>query len=217
MTAADTPMQLSGNGLLDFSANNIVAELSWSELRWPLAGETTQISSQRGNINVAGALDDWQVSGNVELAAAGVDDGRFVIAGGGDRDHAAVRINNGNVLGGTITGEVSASWRDARPWSAELNLAGIRPEAVWPESAWAGRLSGHVDARGQAEPLQIDLELNEVQGQFMGRALTANGAVEITRDSITANRFRLTHGGNDVLLDGSMDSPAGVNFSARAA
>ncbi|HNP34529.1 MAG TPA: translocation/assembly module TamB domain-containing protein [Woeseiaceae bacterium] len=215
LQVAGTTAELVASGRLDFDSQVLSADLEWQDLAWPVGATDAQVASQTGSVKATGKLDEWTVNGELALAAAGVDDGLFRVVGQGNRDAASAVIKEGQVLGGTVAGNVSASWRNARSFAVELDLSGIQPGTVWPQSGWAGELSGHVDAHGQLEPLQLIANLKAVKGEFKDRPLTANGSISFAAEQLNARDFEIRHGSTAITLNGSLDSPAGVRFDAH--
>lgn len=197
---------------LDRHTEQVAGTLSWTSLRWPLPKEQVRVRSDAGDIRVSGTVDSWTVVGNVGVGTEQMPDGRFTLDAAGTRDGASARIIKGSLLGGTAVGEVEYEWRDEHPWSAVLDIAAIELASLAPD--WPGSLSGHVDGSGTARPFSLQATLADVNGRIRGIQLTANGAIEIQGDNVTAQDLRIEHGESRVSLDGSLTTREGLHFNA---
>ncbi|MDX1518000.1 MAG: hypothetical protein R3288_14235, partial [Woeseiaceae bacterium] len=115
LSVAGTEAELNGSVNIDTSTKVVAGNLNWNALQWPIAAETPDVSSSTGSVNIGGTLEAWRVDGRVNVEAAGVDEGFFVIDGSGDRERAAVSISEARVLGGTLSGEAAYDWTGRRP------------------------------------------------------------------------------------------------------
>lgn len=212
LAVAGTDMLLRGSGLVDLDAGTVSSDLAWRSLRWPIGAAEPRIASSMGDIVLEGRLDDWAVSGELALEAAGLEDGHFRVVGDGDREGAQARIVEGDVLGGTIAGNVVARWQEPLTWSVGLDAKNLSPGPIWPE--YGGTLSGRVDAQGRLQPLAFSARLENVRGTVEGLELRADGSIDYEEDVLVAENLVVRHGTTRITLDGSMQDPGGVRFVA---
>ncbi|MGI9248070.1 MAG: translocation/assembly module TamB domain-containing protein, partial [Woeseiaceae bacterium] len=213
LAVSGSTMRLQAAGKIDFASSAVAAQLTWSDVQWPVDVDNPVWSSSTGDTEVSGSLDDWRVRGRVALAAAGVDDGAFAIDGGGDRDHVALSIVDGFILGGTIAGDIEYSWREAKPFATELQLRDIDTSGLFPD--WPVIISGHLDANGQTEPLQLRATLNDVNGVVLDQPLSANGHIDYGDGQFVARQMELQHGNNELRFNGGLQQANGVQFAAK--
>ncbi|MCP4302599.1 MAG: hypothetical protein GY783_18605, partial [Gammaproteobacteria bacterium] len=206
-------MRLQASGKFDFASSVVAAKLIWNDVQWPVDVDQPVWSSSTGDTEVSGSLEDWRVRGRVALAAAGVDDSTFTIDGGGDRDHVALNIVDGLILGGAIAGNIEYSWRDAQPFATKLQLRDIDTSGLFPD--WPVIVSGHLDANGQTVPLQLRATLEDVNGMVLDQPLSANGQIDFGDGQFVARRLELQHGDNELRLNGGLRQANGVQFAAR--
>ena len=114
-----------------------------------------------------------------------------------------------------MRGAAAASWRGAREFSADLELTGVRPDALLPD--WPGVVSGHVRGSGQVEPLRFDARLDAVRGSLRGWPLSADGRIALGDDGLSADGLVIRHGESELELTGGMQQPGGVSFDAQVA
>lgn len=212
LSVAGTAAEIDGSVNIDTSTKVVAGDVKWNALQWPVAAETPDVSSSSGSVNVSGTLDAWQVDGRVNIEAVGVDEGYFVIDGSGNREHARVSISDASLLGGRLSGEAAYDWTGNRPWSAALDLSGIKTATLARD--WPGVISGNVRASGRARDKYLKAELRNVSGRLRERDFVANGGLEVDGKAIIARDLSLQHGRSDFVLDGNLYGPEGLSFSA---
>ena len=207
---SDTRLQFSAT--FDRALSTVSADLAWEKFRWPIDAASPDIGSESGRLSIGGDLDDWQVEGVVAVGTKEMPDGRFQIAGGGDRDHLALTIQEGKVFGGSIAGAVTYTWRGRQAWSLQGEFEELHTSGVLPN--WPGILSGGVDASGMQSPVAINASLENVEGTIRGDSVTATGSIVWSENLLVASNLSVTHGSTELLLDGSADTAEGLIFSA---
>lgn len=215
ITVAGTDARVAGAFTLDADSGQVTADIDWHELRWPLDATPPRLASEAGSARLSGSLDDWRAAGTLALASPGLPPGRFSLEAEGNRERAAGRITEGEILGGSVSGAAAASWRGAREFSADLELTGVRSDALLPD--WPGVVSGHVRGSGQLEPLRFDARLDAVRGSLRGWPLSADGRIALGDDGLSADGLVIRHGESELELNGGMQRPGGVSFEAQVA
>jgi translocation and assembly module TamB len=205
-----TQMQVGIAADVDIQSGAISSDLDWQDAHWPLGEQDPRVASRRGRVTVGGSLDDWSVAGTLDLDVQDLPPGRFTIDGGGNRDGAAVKIIEGNILGGTIRGQGEYSWRQPGAFAANLEMQGIRTEGVLPD--WPAELNGSVELTGQQQPLRVAALLNNVNGHFRDRPLHADGHIEYGEAAVSVANLDLRHGDAKARLDGQLYAVEGLSF-----
>lgn len=200
---------------MDRVSERIAGRVSWQNLRWPLPASEAQVRSGTGDIQLAGAIDDWTVNGSIAVSADGLETGTFVIDGRGTRESVEGEILDSQVFGGRAAGRVAYFWDDMKPWSAVLDVTNLELGTLLPE--WPGRLSGHIDARGTLEPFALELKLGDIAGEIRGESLIADGGIDIKNSEFTAHALNVEFGQSRVALDGSLSKHEGLTFDAEIA
>jgi translocation and assembly module TamB len=195
---------------IDIESDAVSAELDWEHAQWPVGKPDPQLASREGKVTVGGSLDDWTVAGTLDLDVQDLPPGRFTIDGGGNRNGAAVKILEGNVLGGTVRGQGEYSWRQPGAFAANLELQGIRTEEVLPD--WPAELNGAVEITGQQQPLYVAAALRGVNGYFHERPLYADGHIEYGDGAVSVANLVVRHGDAKARLDGQLYAADGLTF-----
>lgn len=70
----------------------------------------------------------------------------LALQGHGNLDEVALQSLKVDTLGGLVTGNAVANWKNPLNWAARLNLKNIQPGLQWPEAE--GKISGELDTSG---------------------------------------------------------------------
>jgi len=135
---AGTDMAIHVEADVDKKADRINARVDWTNLGWPLADSSPDFFSPSGNLNASGSIDKWKAGGQLDIRLGDYPQGRIEIEGGGNRTSARMVILDGDVLGGSISGEAGADWADGFAWDMAIRASGVDPEPLLP--VWAGHL-----------------------------------------------------------------------------
>ena len=209
---ADTGSTASLSADVDIEDGTLEGDVDWRNAQWPPADPNPRVASRVGRLAVSGSLDDWTIDGTVQLSVPDLPPGRFTVRGSGDRDHAALRILEGAVLGGSIAGQAQYRWRESHPWSANLDLENVETKALLP--GWPATLSGEVDLRGRQQPFDVTIGLRDIRGKFRDKPLQAHGVVNVRESTVSADELSVTHGDSSLQFDGSPYLAGGLRFSA---
>lgn len=198
---------------VDLETAVVQAELKWQDVQWPVADPSPEFASEQGSALLSGTLDNWRVDAHAAIRAAGIPSGKFVITGGGNRERMALRIEEGDVLGGSVRGEFAYSWVGEQPLAAAFDLAYVSTGALFPE--WPGTLSGSVEVDGHLQPFRLHVTLKDINGSLRGESLTARGDIDFGDGELLADALTIEHGASHVHLGGSLFSPDGLAFDLQ--
>ena len=212
LAVAATDTTLHVDGVFDMANATTQGDLRWSNFVWPAAEGGSPVYSDSGSVSLAGSLDDWQVKGDIALRSDLIPPGQFQIDGSGNRDRMQANIVESQILGGSLAGTVSYTWRDNKAWSAALQTSSLELIALNPR--WPSIVSGSIDAKGTQTPLLLDVTLDDVSGDLWALPITANGRLVLTEQNFVAQQIRVEHGETNIELDGDLRSREGVKFDA---
>ena len=215
LAADDTDMSVQMDANVDLLTSVVTGAVRWENAKWPVGGDDPAISSKSGNIAVAGSIDDWRINGDIDVGTATMPLGRIRIDGSGDRHHLEAAIIDSEALGGKVSGYGAFNWRDQQSWSAGLDLSSIELGAFADD--WPNNITGRVDGDGQMLPFLLNLQLSDVDAEFLGRPLSANGQVKLTDDHFMASDLKILHGDTRIELDGDPFVRAGLEFDIAVA
>ena len=207
---AGTNMQVRATAQVDVDAATVTGSLEWAEAHWPIGHPEPRVRSQTGQVTLSGSLDDWRVAGTIDLAVPDLPPGALTIESSGDRIGADIRILDGSVFGGSVSGRARYTWNEPQTYSAALALSAIDTSTVFPE--WAAKLGGRLDLEGRQSPFELAASITEVRGEFRGRRVEADGRLNIRENSVAFDDLRVIHGKTNIRIDGELYAAEGLNY-----
>lgn len=189
--------RLDGPGL-----HAIDVALTWEALRWPL--ETPQVHSPRGRLAMSGALSDYRVQLQAQVARQDLPPAALTATGQGD--HKALRLGTikAQWLDGTLHGQAEAAWSPGPTGTLQLTAAGLDPALLIPEMP--GAVDFRIEASGRLGPdgPTADAELSELGGTLRGESLQGGAAVHYAQGSLAVERLRLRLGNAELAGSGQL-------------
>ena len=208
-----TPMTVTGRGVVDLDSGVVDADLEWADLSWPPGAEQPGFVSELGDVRIKGSLDDWELDGRVSLAVEQFPGGSLQLSGGGDRESMELDIIDGKVLGGTLSGSIGWQWTGSQPFKAELIGENIHTEPLVPDAPAV--LDTHLAADGTLEPFSVSVLIQRLEGTLMDLPVSLGGGLHIDSGRVRAEDLALSSGESSLSLNGALHESAGLGFSAR--
>lgn len=207
--------RISGQGGISFADRRPAINARLKAEGLDLSPELPTLPPLSGEIALSGHVDDYR--GTYHLSAP--DKGwRSVAASGsvtGNREGAALAIDRGTWLGGSLGGSLRATWNRGFILSGELRGRGMDPARITPD--WKGivnlDLSGELRSVEPA-PLSARVEGRLLSSRLRGRALTGELAARLSGDAFILDRLFLLGKGFDIRASGDLHSRIG--FAVRA-
>jgi translocation and assembly module TamB len=206
---------LQGSGAVDLASGIVSADLEWRNLAWPPGAAEPLVRSEHGGAILAGRLDEWTVSGELDLSGPDFPPGRLQVQGGGNADSLHLVIPQGAVLGGGLAGELDVTWAPEVQWALSARVSNVATAPVAPD--FPGRLSGDVAVRGRSDPVVLDIEIRELSGEIRERQVRARGKLALAAGKVDARNLLIRSGQSELTLDGRLDAPDGLAFTAQIA
>ena len=200
------------DGTVDFQQFSLEGNAGWHDFSWPLGQVEPQISSEKGQVTLSGTFDDWRMSGQAEVEAPGYAAGILGFDAKGDREHVAAVIREGQVLGGSVSGNVNYRWADGGLFDLRLETKNLATEPLFP--AVPAVVSATFSATGRQEPLSVAVDLEQLQATLSGREVSASGEAAYGPGELRFDRFELRADDSSVVLNGSLDRSEGLDFTA---
>jgi len=206
LTGPDLEINIEAD--IDIEANSVNAQLDWTGLSWPLASATPEFSSSLGSLSVSGNFDQWVSSGQLDVQLGDYPQGRFEIQGGGNRSSARFAVLNGELLGGSISGEAGADWTDSLVWDAAIRTRGVDPELLLP--GWPGSLDTELEIIAGSQPQSLQIKLASLQGRIRGVPINARGGFNIAGNDVIFENVDIRTDEAVLLLDGNTAGAEGA-------
>jgi translocation and assembly module TamB len=212
LVAQGTFEALQGSAVVDLAEANVAARLNWRNLAWPPGSDAPYVTSADGSATLRGRLDDWGIEGELAISGPDYPPGRLQVRGTGDADSLHFDVPGATVLGGSLAGTVDLTWQPDVHWSVMAQLDNLATAPLLP--SFPGRVSGELSVRGRPEPPVTEIDISELRGVIRERQVRASGGLVLHEGQVTASDLRLRSGGSSATLDGRMDGPEGLAFTA---
>jgi translocation and assembly module TamB len=204
-----------GSGTVDLSAGSVAARLQWRNLVWPPGEDLPYVSSADGSATLGGRLEDWTIEGELALSGPNLPPGRLQVNGRGDGESLHLVVPRGAVLGGSLAGTVDVTWLPQAHWAVTAQLNDLATAPLTPYLP--GRISGEISVTGRQEPFLTEIGIEDLHGVIRERRVRANGGISIQQGQLLARDLEVHSGGSSVTLDGRIDGPEGLAFTANIA
>ncbi|MCD9530197.1 translocation/assembly module TamB domain-containing protein [Photobacterium carnosum] len=186
--------------------------ISSQHLQWPI-DKPAEFTVDKTIIDAKGSLNGFTFNAKSNINGKPIPAVMFALNGKGDLNKVDLSSLKINTLGGVISGNAKASWKDLVNWSGQLQFADIQPGLQWP--AAQGNVSGKLATSGGLTKQGgwfVKLPQLAVNGTIMKQALTlvgkldasdANGKGDLLR--VNTPGLTLKHGPNGMVVKGQLD------------
>ncbi|ELP5730470.1 translocation/assembly module TamB [Vibrio vulnificus] len=185
--------------------------LSQLKTQWPFVGDA-DYHVNVATLTASGELQDYQLALQSHLDGKAIPALDFALKGKGSLEQIELEKLDLETLGGTLAGQVFASWKGPVHWQADLQLDNIQPGLQWPEAE--GNLSGKLSTKGtltERGGWEVSLPLLDIDGLLRGYPLNVEGSLQASDRSgkgevhLNTDRLTLSHGPNSLTAKGKLD------------
>lgn len=195
-----------------YAAEQVHADLKWTDLSWPLQNEPPRIQSGAGTLKVEGTPSAYRYALDARLAAEGRE-GVAKASGSGGVDHLVLDALQLRVARGTADGRARIAWSPQFTAEADLRVKDLDPGLVLPE--WPGRINGRVQARTQipdGQPPRVTFEAQLVDSRLRDWPLTLDTRGSAVGATVRLDALRAASGATRLEGRGQVTPP----FDAQA-
>jgi translocation and assembly module TamB len=213
-------LRLEGRGRyqLDAEKGGLYADLKWEKLRWPLVGESVQVLSQAGSLQLEGRLEEYRYRLDLDARFPELSPvpGRFSASGDGDLQGLNLAKLALVMKEGRIDGQGGLGWSPEPEWRLALQGKGINPGLF--HAQLPGRLALDLDTSGRmhTQKPQATLQLHRLEGELRGYPLNASGLIRLDGASMGVESFELVSGANRARLAGTAGEALDLDWSLQA-
>lgn len=185
--------------------------VSSDHLQWPIDTEP-EFEVTDTLVNAKGNLNDFIFTLKSSIDGIPMPAAALSLNGKGDLNKVMLDTLKIDTLGGTITGNADASWKDAVTWQGQLDFSQIQPGLEWPEAE--GDLSGGLSTSGGLNKQggwYITLPKLAIDGVVMKQPFTLDGQLDAkdvkgTGDiQLVTKGLTLKHGLNGLTAKGTLN------------
>lgn len=213
-----TGAKIEGRGeyQLDASMGHFSSQLTWQDLRWPLQGETVQIQSRQGALNVTGTPQDYQYTLTLDALSPGQPSTQLEASGQGDLKGLKLEKLLATFEEGKLAGTGDLGWQPSLQWQLQLEGDGINP-ALWQRD-FPGQLSLLLATKGQVTEagLQAEVNLERLQGQLRDYPVNANALASVEGDKLSVESLQILSGKNRIALNGTIEESLALDWQVDA-
>jgi len=205
LTSPAHPAEVHLSGPVRFDTDTMEFDLhaDWSQVRWPLVGDT-QLESQSGQVHLTGSLDDYRVDSRMTLAAPGYTDADLSMKGKGNQDALQISELAIKTLQGIVQGTAMTAWHPRLEASIELDGNSLNPGAVFAE--WPGKLDVQLAGRAEISPAGLVAQVPRlrVSGQLRDLPVRLETRGGYQADTLSIEKLALVSGPSALKLSGSV-------------
>ncbi|WP_394752841.1 translocation/assembly module TamB domain-containing protein [Crenothrix sp.] len=176
----------------------------WHNLTWPLATKPPQLQSPQGHFELAGLLDNYQLSLNGALNQQYLPQASLSFKGTGSLD--AISINKLELKSSTGVFQLlgNVNWGDLPQFDLTATGQKFNPGIVIAELPGNLTFTSHVKGKLDPKAWQITAEINQLTGQLRNYPVSANGKLALNGDQLKVDALHISSGSNKIAVNGQV-------------
>ena len=149
--------------------------LNWQSLSWPLVKEPTLVSTQNGNLSLAGSLKGYTIKLSSGLEVPGQPLTDIKLLGKGNLDQLAIEQLLLKEPDGHLELKGQLGWKDIIQWQGKTTLVNLNP-GLWVPSI-PGKLNGTInsDFKLANNQWQVDIPTLSIKGKVRDFPVNVSG------------------------------------------
>jgi len=182
----------------------INAHGDWQNFNWPLVGNAPQVSSQQGDFELSGLLSEYQVKLNAQLTRPSLPKAQLTFSGTGSTEAIAIDKLELKSSAGVFQLGGAVSWQEAILFDLKASAENFNPAILLPELPGSLSFSALVKGKLAGESLQVNADINHLQGRLRGQPVSANGKLALANEQLSVDALRVIVGRNKLNIDGTL-------------
>lgn len=145
------------------------ANLVWQGLQWPLIGKQSLLASKKGQINLTGTPQNYQIDLQTQVAGTQVPPGKITLTGQGNLQQFTVKSLRTHILNGTINTSGQIHWQPNLMTRLNLNAENLNLKALQSDLPARFQLHSQMEAKlkgKQLEITQFDINLPQTSSKI---------------------------------------------------
>ncbi|MBA1443692.1 MAG: translocation/assembly module TamB domain-containing protein [Gammaproteobacteria bacterium] len=213
-----TGAKIEGRGryTVDGAQGVFDADLSWSDLRWPLAGETIQGRSNQGRLKIDGQPTNYHYQLSLDVRIPDQPALALEASGNGNTDGLDFESLHILLPEGEIDASGRADWAPQPAWDLSLTGTGINPGLFHPD--FPGKLALDLTSRGQLleDGPQVEMRLARLDGELRDYPIKAKGDLKLAAEILQIDSLALISGSSVAHIDGTAGDVLNLEWSLQA-
>ncbi|WP_205690437.1 hypothetical protein, partial [Poseidonibacter lekithochrous] len=120
-------------------------KVSSNHIQWPIDTKA-EYNVNKTNIKAKGSLKGFSFSAKTDVNGTTIPTVNVDLNGKGDLNQVDLSALTIKTLGGVVSGNAKASWKNTVKWQGAIALDSIQPGKQWPEAD--GNISGKLETSG---------------------------------------------------------------------
>lgn len=203
---------------LQGEAISLDTQLQWRGLHWPLDTDQPDFTSDTGDLQLKGPLENYQLALATSLEGKDVPSGHWQAQGSGNLQQFTLEAMNTRILEGELTATGQVTWDPTPAWQLRIEGDQLNTGLISPELE--GFLAAALDTSGKMDSelgLLAQLEIESLTGEILGYPLAASGAGELVGESIKLAKLDISSGQNQLKARGQLsDTTLSLDWELRA-
>jgi len=199
------PFSIALQGTVDnpLKTPYINAHLDWQKVKYPITGDTSQLQSEQGRLELIGLLTDYQLKLNAQLSQAYLPAASLVLNSKGSLDALNVEKLELKSTTGLFQLNGQVAWKDKTSFDIHATGQNFNPAIIVPDMA--GNLSFDSHFKGLlTDSLKLDVAINKLAGQLRGYPVSADGKLLLVGEQLTVDALAIKSGSNIIEINGSL-------------
>jgi translocation and assembly module TamB len=160
LPATATHLALQGQGTVAGQNSQLEqAQLTWQQIQWPLSGNQVLVSSDQGQLDVSGTLQNYRLKLATHLSGAQVPSSQWLIQGQGNDQQLTIESLQSQILAGELAGHGQMAWQPALAAQVVLKADQLNLKSLW--EPWPTEL--HLNSQLTAKLADDQVEIEQWQ------------------------------------------------------
>ncbi|MGD9169667.1 MAG: translocation/assembly module TamB domain-containing protein, partial [Candidatus Thiodiazotropha sp.] len=209
-------LELGAKGVYQLESGELTADMQWQGLRWPLSGEKTDITSEKGRLELQGQLEAYDYRLAMQATRQEVGTLQLDAVGSGTLEKVELDSLSVELQQGKIEGRGMLNWHPTLSWQMALKGKGVDPALVHP--MFPGNLAFNLDTQGAITEGGTDaaFNLDSLSGSLRDYPLEGKGLLTLEGDELTIDTLEMVTGKNRIAVDGELGDQVALKWSVDA-
>jgi translocation and assembly module TamB len=209
-------LSLQGEGTLDGENTRFNTTLAWQGLQWPLVGQSSLVTTEKGTLSAEGTPQSYQLRLNTDIKGKDIPEGRWQAVGSGTSKGLKLESLQAKVLEGALNLAGQVEWQPDVSWQLALKGNNLNPGSQWTE--WPGKIGLDVHSQGSLKngKLETQVKVKRVQGQLRDYPLKLQTEVAIKGDNYKIKTLNFNSGRNRLTANGELGQNSNLKWTINA-
>ncbi|MCU7904388.1 MAG: translocation/assembly module TamB domain-containing protein [Candidatus Thiodiazotropha sp. (ex Epidulcina cf. delphinae)] len=209
-------LNLQGRGDYHLQGGELSVDMQWEGVRWPLIGETVDVTSDQGALDLQGSLEGYRYRLAMQASRPEVGSIQVDASGAGNLEGVNFETLLIALQEGRIEGSGEVAWLPSPAWRMALSGDGVNPALLQRDfpGALAFSLSTHGEVVQGVPTAEVRLE--KLSGSLRDYPLEAKGLLNLRSGELNVHQLEVVTGKNHIQINGSLGDRLALDWSVDA-